>query len=168
MLTEVGRMRIGIFPTGKRLVYQRMLDSAFANSCPICNRQTPESLEHMFFECPSWNSFRANTLVPCFPDWENLVKSPAAMTLAVGVLLGGERGNGGNTSAEGAVSQDQPQVTAMPAVNKDSREMVVVAARFLAGIIPIRRKILGDKLSRSRRTSSWNQGHSGTVALAEP
>lgn len=167
MLTEVGRMRIGIFPTCKRLVYQRILDSDFANSCPICNRQTPESLEHMFFECPSWNSFRTNMLVPCFPDWENMVQSPAAMTLAVGVLLGGERGND-ELIADGVESQDQHIVTAMPVANKDSREMVVVTARFLAGIIPIRRKILASRFNTSRRTSSWNQGHRGTVALAEP
>ena len=167
MLTEVGRMRIGIFPTGKRLVYQRMLDSDFANSCPICNRPTPESLEHMFFECPSWNISRVSMLVPCFPDWEGMIQSPAAMTLAVGVLLGGERGNG-STIATADGSQGPLPVIAMPVVNKDSREMVVVAARFLAGIIPIRRKLISKRLNNGRRTSSWNQGHRGTVALAEP
>ena len=84
------------------------------------------------------------------------------------MLLGGERGNGGDTDAEATESQDQLSVDAVPAANKDSREMVVVAAQFLAGIIPIRRRILSGKLDRNRRTSSWNQGHRGTVALAEP
>lgn len=98
-----------------------------------------------------------------------MVKSPTAMTLAVGVLLGGERGNGVDTNAVAVEPQGQLSVmTAVPAANREPREMVVITARFLAGIIPIRRKILSSKLDRSRRTSSWNQGHSGTVALDEP
>ena len=169
MLTEVGRMRIGIFPTGKRLVYQRMLGSDFSNRCPICNNQTPETLEHLFLECPTWKEAREQQLLPCFPNWEDMVKSPAAMTLAVGVLLGGERGRGVNTFVGVAGPQGPPPVdTTLSATTKEPKELVLVTARFLAGIIPIRRRLLSIKFNRPSRTSSWNQGHRGTVALAEP
>ena len=169
MLTEVGRMRIGIFPTGKRLVYQRMLSSDFTNNCPICKCNTPESLEHLFLECQTWNSLRETKLKPYFSNWESMIQSPAAKTLVVGVLLGGEQGNRENTFAGVFGPQDQtPVISAMPVATKEPREMVVITARFLAGIIPIRRRILSQKLSRNLRTSSWNQGHRGTVALAEP
>ncbi len=85
------------------------------------------------------------------------------------MLLGGEQGNRENTFAGAFGPQDQtPVISAMPVATKELREMVVITARFLAGIIPIRRRILSQKLSRNLRTSSWNQGHRGTVALAEP
>lgn len=168
MLTEVGRMRIGIFPTGKRLVFQHVLDFDYSNRCPICNNSTPETLEHLFLECPTWKVAR-EMLIPCFPRWEDMLKSPAAMTLAVGVLLGGERGKGGNTFVEANGPQDQePVITTLSVATREPTEMVLVAARFLADIIPIRRRVLGQKLRNPSRTSSWNQGQRGTVAPVEP
>ena len=169
MLTEVGRMRIGIFPTGKRLVFQRLLGSDYANSCPVCNKNNPENLEHLFFACPAWNNSRSQMLEPCFPEWENMIKSSRAMTLALGVLLGGERGTGEQPSAGMSDLNGHSSVDyAMSAAIKEPMDMVLVAARFLADIIPIRRGILGQRLKNPRRTSSWNQGQRGTVALAEP
>jgi len=105
MLTEVGRMRIGIFPTGKQLVYQRSLSSDFRNRCPVCGDSTPETLEHLFCVCPMWKEAREQHLVPCFPNWKNLVTLPTAMTLVVGVLLGGERGKpAGESSTHNSIN----------------------------------------------------------------
>lgn len=164
MLTEIGRMRIGIFPTGRRLVYQRILGFSYSSRCPICGSSTPENLEHLFFECLSWNDVRKQMLEPCFQKWNDMVKSPAAMTLAVGVLLGGELGNSENANADTVIPC---VISAMLATTKGQRELLVITAQFLASVLPIRRKILSGKLDRNLRRSSWNQGQQGTVALAE-
>ncbi len=82
------------------------------------------------------------------------------------LLLGGERG----TNAEPIDSHNQDDVflSAIPMVAKEIKEVVLASARFLAGIFPSRSKLLNLRLNKDTRSSSWNQGHSGTMALAEP
>lgn len=163
MLTEIGRMRVGVFPFGSKYSYLcSSVNFNFKNMCPICLNCTPETLEHLLLVCPRWEGERINLIRPCFLDWESMVSTPAAMTLAAGVLLGGERGIVAN--ADTAYQQSDTAVV----VKKGTSERVISVAKFLAIIIPIRRKTLAAKLSAGRRTSSWNQGHRGTVALIEP
>jgi hypothetical protein len=76
------------------------------------------------------------------------------------MLLGGERG----TSAEPTDSYNQDGVflSAISVVAKEIKEVILASARFLAVIFPSRRKLLNLRFNKGTRTSSWNQGYSGS------
>ena len=156
-LYEVGRMRMGYFPTAKKLVYARALSPEFVRKCPLCLQDCPESLEHLLLTCPRWKQTREQILKPLFQEWDEMVVTPTAVILAVSVLLGGEQGI------------DEHRMVKVKFSGEAGADMVVLAtARYLSEIIPTRRKILCCKKPESNvRASSWNQGHSGTVALGE-
>lgn len=160
-------MRVGISPAGKQLAFQRLLSSDFHHCCPVCDEQDPETLSHLFFQYPRWNRFRDLYIAPCFSNWGSIVHSPTAQTLAVGVLLRGDRG----VRVEPPDSHNQAgghMTSTMPVAAKNPKEATLATSRFLAGLTPIRKKLVGRKLTRNTRMSSRNQGRSGTVALAEP
>jgi hypothetical protein len=68
------------------------------------------------------------------------------------LLLGGERG----TSVEPTDSYNQDSVflSAIPVVAKETKEIILASARFLAGIFPSHRKLLNLSFSKGSRTSS--------------
>lgn len=164
-LVEIGRMRLGIFPTGSRLACLQAISDRFRQWCPFCEIPTPETLEHLLIECPRWETLRGKHLDPQLLAEGR--QSSAAASRAVGVLLGGEPlGTDSDTVAVGTCKDRTAGRVNNPNDGGAGEEMVLSTARFLAELVPLRRGLLGPKLSgHTRRMSSWNQGHEGTVAL---
>lgn len=165
-LLEVGRMRLGVFPLGKRLVYQRRLDERFLRRCPFCPNSAPETLEHFLLACPQWEVARQKHLagvlsVGAAPG----TRSPAALTLAVGELLGGEQGTGRSSGGGGSSVAAQSGERSPSAVQG---QRVVRLAGFLAEVVPRRWRLLSALGVSAACPSSWNRGHSGMVALQGP
>lgn len=167
-LAEIGRMRIGVFPTAKRLAYARCLNESFRRRCPCCEMNKAETLEHLLLECPRWEEARERYIWRLL-DKEACLMSSAAATRAVGVLLEGEPGTG--LVLDGVKRLRLTDGIRANNLQKGelSGEIVISTARFLAELVPTRWSIVAPKLRGKRLGSSFrNQGQVGTVALGGP
>ena len=166
-------MRLGVFPTGKRLVYCRQLNAAYRDCCPVCNSNVPETIEHLLLDCPEWEMLRVKHFAELYAmGWLRGGRNvtPAELNFRVsfrvsaGVLLGGEQGIGTviEGDAPGSVVDNSANTSPISGAG-----CTVRCARFLGEVLPIRRRLVAPKLESRGRTSSWNQGPMGTVDLQD-
>ena len=60
-LALVLRCRIGAFVTIPTLVSWKRVPLRYLEKCPFCNRNEPETLEHLVFRCVRWRQWRIET-----------------------------------------------------------------------------------------------------------
>ncbi|PVV02472.1 hypothetical protein BB560_003074, partial [Smittium megazygosporum] len=49
--------------TAQRLAKAGLIPKMYIERCPFCNKNTPETIEHMLIECFRWNSIRHETTI---------------------------------------------------------------------------------------------------------
>ncbi|PVU90345.1 hypothetical protein BB560_006204, partial [Smittium megazygosporum] len=62
-LQDIGKIRMGCYWTAQRLAKAGLIPKMYIERCPFCNKNTPETIEHMLVECFRWNSIRHETTV---------------------------------------------------------------------------------------------------------
>ncbi|PVV02563.1 hypothetical protein BB560_002980, partial [Smittium megazygosporum] len=60
-LQDIGKIRMGCYWTAQRLAKAGLIPKMYIERCPFCNKNTPETIEHMLIECFRWNSIRHET-----------------------------------------------------------------------------------------------------------
>ncbi|PVU86607.1 hypothetical protein BB560_006641 [Smittium megazygosporum] len=62
-LQGIGKIRMGCYWTAQRLAKAGLIPKMYIERCPFCNKNTPETIEHMLIECFRWNSIRHETTI---------------------------------------------------------------------------------------------------------
>ncbi|PVV01649.1 hypothetical protein BB560_003922, partial [Smittium megazygosporum] len=62
-LQDIGKIRMGCYWTAQRLAKAGLIPKMYIERCPFCNKNTPETIEHMLIECFRWNSIRHETTI---------------------------------------------------------------------------------------------------------
>ncbi|PVV02424.1 hypothetical protein BB560_003124 [Smittium megazygosporum] len=62
-LQDIGKIQMGCYWTAQRLVKAGLIPKMYIERCPFCNKNTPETIEHMLIECLRWNSIRHETTI---------------------------------------------------------------------------------------------------------
>ncbi|PVV01494.1 hypothetical protein BB560_004079, partial [Smittium megazygosporum] len=60
---DIGKIRMGCYWTAQRLAKAGLIPKMYIERCPFCNKNTPETIEHMLIECFRWNSIRHETTI---------------------------------------------------------------------------------------------------------
>ena len=120
---SIFKMRTGAFASGKRLALIGYIDQCYRTSCPFCELQVPETLEHLLLECSRWSETRS----VIFRDILGIINGMSLATASV-MLLGGEI-RGENGTIEGPILVDGEPLTLITVV-------------FLNTIMPIRSRLL--------------------------
>ncbi|PVV01013.1 hypothetical protein BB560_004586, partial [Smittium megazygosporum] len=98
-LQDIGKIRMGCYWTAQRLAKAGLIPKMFIERCPFCNKNTPETIEHMLIECFRWNSIRHETTIFNIPRLYRTVTIDQSTNnqalnqgrnIMVGKLLGGE------------------------------------------------------------------------------
>ncbi|PVU98320.1 hypothetical protein BB560_005690 [Smittium megazygosporum] len=98
-LQEIGKIRMGCYWTAQRLAKAGLFPKMYIERCPFCNKNTPETIEHMLIECFRWNSIRHETTIFNIPRLYRTVTIDQSTNnqalnqgrnIMVGKLLGGE------------------------------------------------------------------------------
>ncbi|PVV01809.1 hypothetical protein BB560_003759, partial [Smittium megazygosporum] len=98
-LQDIGKIRIGCYWTAQRLAKAGLIPKIYIERCPFCNKNTPETIEHMLIECFRWNSMRHETTIFNIPRLYRTVTIDQSTNnqalnqgrnIMVGKLLGGE------------------------------------------------------------------------------
>jgi hypothetical protein len=165
-LLAIGRLRMGIFPFAGRLAKAGLLSSNLRGFCPSCPLEVPENVEHIVLTCPGYETVRQQYIWPEIPGWERMVRSPAARTEAVSVLLGGELKGHMDVWVFGTAPMGAATINSWMRSVKGTN-LVLALARFLDRVVPLRMAKLGRDPAWRRRVSSRNQGPTGMVALGE-
>ncbi|PVV02500.1 hypothetical protein BB560_003043, partial [Smittium megazygosporum] len=61
--TDIGKIRMGCYWTAQRLAKAGLIPKMYIKRYPFCNKNTPETIEHMLIECFRWNSIRHETTI---------------------------------------------------------------------------------------------------------
>ncbi|PVV01476.1 hypothetical protein BB560_004104, partial [Smittium megazygosporum] len=98
-LQDIGKIQMGCYWTAQRLAKSGLIPKMYIERCPFCNKNTPETIEHMLIECFRWNSIKHETTIFNIPrlyrtvtidqSTNNQVLSQGRKIM-VGKLLGGE------------------------------------------------------------------------------
>jgi hypothetical protein len=161
-LLEIGRMRLGIFFTGNRLVHLKGASPDLALQCPCCNAISPETLEHFLIDCSQWEDIRGEYLKSLFGSWDTTMSTPTGRPMIIGVLLGGECG--WEETPDG-IKRLKTSSLLREGLTKD--DVIVNLAKYLAAVRPRRAWALKSKVGTQANQSSRTQGHGGTGALGE-
>ncbi|PVU89333.1 hypothetical protein BB560_006304, partial [Smittium megazygosporum] len=62
-LQDIGKIRMGCYWTAQRLAKAGLIPKMYIERCPFCNKNTPETIEHMLIECFRWNAIRHETTI---------------------------------------------------------------------------------------------------------
>ncbi|PVU85635.1 hypothetical protein BB560_006957, partial [Smittium megazygosporum] len=98
-LQDIGKIRMGCYWTAQRLAKAGLIPKMYIERCPFCNKNTPETIEHMLIECFRWNSIRHETTIFNIPRLYRTVTIDQSTNnqalnqgrnIMVGKLLGGE------------------------------------------------------------------------------
>ncbi|PVV01590.1 hypothetical protein BB560_003986, partial [Smittium megazygosporum] len=98
-LQDIGKIRMGCYWTAQRLAKAGLIPKMYIERCPFCNKNTPETIEHMLIECFRWNSIRHETTIFNIPRLYRTVTIDESTNnqalnqgrnIMVGKLLGGE------------------------------------------------------------------------------
>ncbi|PVU91683.1 hypothetical protein BB560_006108, partial [Smittium megazygosporum] len=98
-LQDIGKIRMGCYWTAQRLAKAGLIPKKYIERCPFCNKNTPETIEHMLIECFRWNSIRHETTIFNIPRLYRTVTIDQSTNnqalnqgrnIMVGKLLGGE------------------------------------------------------------------------------
>ncbi|PVV02132.1 hypothetical protein BB560_003423, partial [Smittium megazygosporum] len=97
-LQDIGKIRMGCYWTAQRLAKAGLIPKMYIERCPFCNKNTPETIEHMLIECFRWNSIRHETTIFNIPRLYRTVTIDQSTNnqalnqgrnIMVGKLLGG-------------------------------------------------------------------------------
>ncbi|PVV02520.1 hypothetical protein BB560_003023 [Smittium megazygosporum] len=98
-LQDIGKIRMGCYWTAQQLAKAGLIPKMYIERCPFCNKNTPETIEHMLIECFRWNSIRHETTIFNIPRLYRTVTIDQSTNnqalnqgrnIMVGKLLGGE------------------------------------------------------------------------------
>ncbi|PVV00340.1 hypothetical protein BB560_005284, partial [Smittium megazygosporum] len=98
-LQDIGKIRMGCYWTAQRLAKAGLIPKMYIERCPFCNKDTPETIEHMLIECLRWNAIRHETTIFNIPRLYRTVTIDQSTNnqalnqgrnIMVGKLLGGE------------------------------------------------------------------------------
>ncbi|PVU97403.1 hypothetical protein BB560_005743, partial [Smittium megazygosporum] len=93
------KIRMGCYWTAQRLAKAGLISKMYIERCPFCNKNAPETIEHMLIECFRWNSIRHETTIFNIPRLYRTVTIDQSTdnqalnqgrNIMVGKLLGGE------------------------------------------------------------------------------
>ncbi|PVU88374.1 hypothetical protein BB560_006376 [Smittium megazygosporum] len=68
-LQDIGKIRMGCYWTAQRLAKAGLIPKMYIERCPFCNKNTPETIEHMLIECFRWNSIGMKQQYSTFQDY---------------------------------------------------------------------------------------------------
>ena len=81
---QLFRIRTGTFYTSELYARIKWLPSRYMWTCPCCEEQTPETIDHMLFECAAWSIPRQRFLSRCGRLWPGAGLSGDKLSRVVG------------------------------------------------------------------------------------
>ena len=66
-LRRLIQLRTGFLPLGAKQAYYGMFTDDYKHKCPVCKATCKEDVQHYFFDCRAWRSFRKR--VPGLQEW---------------------------------------------------------------------------------------------------
>ena len=137
-LSLIGKIRLGIFPIGQRLVHAKGLGRQYLNKCPVCEEDEAESIVHLILHCKVFDEERRIFLLPVIRERKIQLTDSDRV---VSALLGGEAEPVTENVSLGAKRTKLTQLDDLKALS------VIALAKYLKMIVPKRYGRIAPKLS---------------------